>query len=46
MIKEFSKLDNKKIELWPAIIGTEVNIAEYQDKGFLTKDFKLNMAVA
>ena len=44
--KFFSKnlLDNKKIELWPAIIGTEVNIAEYQDKGFLTKDFKLNMA--
>ena len=44
--KFFSKnlLDKKEIELWPAIIGTEVNIAEYQEKGFLTKDFKLNMA--
>ena len=44
--KFFSKnlLDNKEIELWPAIIGTEVNISEYQKKGFLTKDFKMNLA--
>jgi len=44
--KFFSKnlLENKKIELWPAIIGTKVNISEYQEKGFLTHNFKLNMA--
>ena len=39
--KFFSKnlLENTEIELWPAIIGSEVNISEYQDKEFLTRDF-------
>ena len=39
-----NKLKNIEIKLWPAIIGTKVDIQQYQQKNFLTKDFKLNMA--
>ncbi len=39
-----NKLKNVNINLWPAIIGTQVNIKEYQKKNFLTPNFKLKMA--
>ena len=31
-----SKKENLSVELWPGIYGLDVNIKEYQDKGYLT----------
>ena len=39
-----NKLKDVNINLWPAIIGTQVDIKEYQKKNFLTPNFKLKMA--
>ncbi len=45
-IKRFykrSKKENLSVELWPGIYGLDVNIKEYQDKGYLTDDFTLHL---
>ena len=38
-----SKKENLSVELWPGIYGLDVNIKEYQDKGYLTDDFTLHL---
>ena len=38
-----SKKENLSVKLWPGIYGLDVNIKEYQDKGYLTDDFTLHL---
>ena len=38
-----NKLQDTKIKLWPAIIGTNVDIDFYKKEKFLTSDFKINL---
>tara|TARA_Y100001935_G_scaffold194791_1_gene162862 strand:- start:1292 stop:1993 length:702 start_codon:yes stop_codon:yes gene_type:complete len=38
-----NKLKDIEITLWPAIIGTEVDINHYKKEKFLTDDFKINL---
>ena len=38
-----NKLKDIEITLWPAVIGTEVDINYYKKEQFLTDDFKINL---
>jgi len=37
------KREKVDVELWPGLYGPDINIQEYQDKGYLSKDFTLKM---
>ena len=38
-----SKKENLVVKLWPGIYGLDVDIKEYQDKGYLTPNFTLHL---